>query len=318
MRRILYSIVLLAATAGSLAAKSADEGTGQRQPTTPFEYPSAPDSLSTLDERTSYVMLRFWNKADMKKLMADTAQFHKAFADFISFAPYARADSVRSAITALTGRYANDPKSLLLIASEAERTLFGPEAEFWSEDCYILFLRSVLTCKKIKQADKEKYLAQIRMLNSSQKGASIAIFDYTTRYGARHSLYDNKADYVILLFQPEECSDCAMTRLRLSADVATSRLVKNGTVKIVIINPAEPSAGWRADMEDYPYDWEIGSAPDVGTLVDVRMLPTAYLLDKDFRILARNLNLNQLLAFTASVNHDQMLQPQGEAASSAE
>lgn len=309
MKRILYIIFFFTLTAAGLATGAENKEKTPQLPSTPFEYPQAPDTLNSLEARTSYVMLHFWDKANMKKVMADTAGFHKAFSDFVGFIPYATMDSVRKSITTFTHRYANDPKALSLIASEAERTLFGPEADFWSEDCYLLFLRPLLGNKKIKPAEKEKYLSHIRMLNSSQPGANIAAFEYTTRHGAKHMLYDNKAEYVIVMFQPEDCSDCSMTRLRLNADAATTKLVKNGTVKVVVINPGEPSAKWRADMEEYPYEWEIGSAPDVDKLVDIRVLPTIYLLDKDFKILAKRLDINQLLGLTATINHNQVLAP---------
>ena len=311
MTRFLYAIILTAAIAGGfLSAGAAKKEEPAKGPSTPFEYPLAPDTLSTLEARTSYVMMHFWDKADMKKLMADTAKFHKAFADYVGFIPYAAKDSVRKSINTLTARYTNDPKALSLIASEAERTLFGPEADFWSEDSYLLFLRPLLANKKVKSAEKEKYLMQIRMLNSSIPGSNISNFEYTTRHGAKHSLYDNKAEYVILLFQPEECTDCSMTRLRINADAATTRLIKNGTVKIVLINPDESTAKWRSEMEGYPYEWEIGSAPEADKLVDLRILPAAYLLDKDFRILAKRLDLNQLLALIATINQNQMLMPE--------
>ncbi len=103
-----------------------------------------------------------------------------------------------------------------------------------------------------------------------------------------------------------------MSRLRLNADAATTRLVKNGTVKIVLINPEEPTAGWRKDMEGYPYEWEIGSAPNVGDLVDIRVLPTTYLLDKDFHIIAKRLDINQLIGLMATINHNQVLNPDGD------
>lgn len=302
---------LIASLSSFLGTKHAmAEETAPKLPETPFEYPLAPDTLSTLEARTGYVMTHFWDKADMKKVMADTAKFHKAFSDFVGFIPYSRMDSVKKAITSFTGRFASDPKAVTKIAAEAERTLFGPEADFWSEDCYLMFLRPLLSNKKIKPAQKERYLKQIQMLNASQPGANMISFDYTTRHGATHSLYDNKAEYIVVLFQPEDCSDCSMTRLRLNADAATTKLVKNGTVKIVLINPSQPSPTWRADMEGYPYEWEIGSAPTVDEKVDIRVLPNIYLLDKDYHILAKRLDLNQLLALMATINQHQVLAPQ--------
>ncbi len=54
---------------------------------TPFAYPQAPDTLSTLEERTSYVVMKFWDNCDFKKVMPDTAKFNRAFRDYISFVP---------------------------------------------------------------------------------------------------------------------------------------------------------------------------------------------------------------------------------------
>lgn len=316
MRKLIYTL-LTAATIGSFAAR-ADKSTSATQAsgaskdapaqTSPFAYPQAPDSLTSLEARTSYVMLNFWNNADMKKVMGDTAKFHRAFKDFVGFVPYAHIDSVRKAISGFTGRFANDPKAMTRIAAEAERTLFGPEADFWSEECYMMFLRPLLSNKKVKNKDKEHYLGHIRMLNSSLVGANISAFDYTTRHGAKHSLYDNKAEYFVVMFQPEDCRDCSMARLRLNADAATNELIKNGTVKLLIINPAKPSQKWADDMASYPYEWEIGSAPEVSELVDLRVMPNTYLLDNEFKILARQVDLNQLLALMATINHAQSMQ----------
>ena len=76
MKRLLY--LILAFTALYADAQTADS---IKMPVTPFEYPLAPDSIESLQGKTSYVMLKFWDKADMKKLMADTTQFRKAFQD---------------------------------------------------------------------------------------------------------------------------------------------------------------------------------------------------------------------------------------------
>ena len=63
-----------------------------------------------------------------------------------------------------------------------------------------------------------------------------------------------------------------MTRLRLEADIATGNVVKDGRLKIVIINPGKDSQEWRSAMANYPYDWEIGSAPDAAKEVDLRRI----------------------------------------------
>lgn len=297
MKKLIYLIMTFMAVCAN--AQSQDS---IKMPETPFEYPLAPDSITSLQGKTSYVMLRFWDKADMKKLMADTVQFRKAFHDYVSFIPFAHVDSIKKSVNALTSRYNKDPKALMLIAQTAEKELFGPEADFWSEEPYMLFIRPLLTNKKVKDKDKARYLSQIKMLNASQIGSNIAPLKYVTRHGAEHNLYDQKGDYILLIFQSEDCTDCSMMRLRLEADIATDNVTKDGRLKLVIINPGKDTPEWRTEMADYPYSWEIGSAPNAGEEVDLRIMPNSYLLDNEYKILLKNLDLNQILSFTSALN----------------
>lgn len=267
----------------------------------PFDYPAVPDSLQSLQERTSYLMTHFWDAADMKQLKTDTAGMRVAVSAFIDFIPYAHADTVRHAITRLMGYYAGQPATLLHIADIAEDNLVGPDADFWSETTYMQFLRPVLTDKKVKQKDKEPLLAQIKKYNSSIPGAIIQDFSYVTRHGARHNLYSNDAPIKLLLLEPDDCSDCSFNRLRLQADVATCQLIKDGQLKIVLIRSGKPDADWDKAMADQPYQWEIGTSPDVDKLVDTRLLPGNYVLDQDNKIVMRNLTIDQLLNLSASL-----------------
>ena len=100
-----------------------------------------------------------------------------------------------------------------------------------------------------------------------------------------------------------------MSRLRLNADAATTRLVKNGTVKIVLINPGEPTAEWRKDMEGYPYEWGNRQCAQCRRPCRHTSAPATYLLDNDFHIIAKRLDINQLIGLMATINHNQVLNP---------
>lgn len=268
---------------------------------TPFEYPVAPDSIESFQERTSYVMTHFWDKADFKKLAADTAALRVAVADFIDFVPYAHADTVRHSIQHFLSHYAGQPATLLHIVRTAEASLVGPDADFWSEPTYMLFLRQVLADKKVKSKDKEPLMAQIKKFNSSSPGTIIQNFDYTTRHGARHNLYEQSAPVKILLLEPADCSDCSLNRLRLQADIATGQLVKDNQLKILLIRPGKQDKAWDSAMESLPFQWEVGSSENISDLVDTRRLPYNYILDADNKILMRNLTVDQILNLTASL-----------------
>ena len=103
MKKIILS--LITAMTISLAMNA-------QQIETPFAYPQAPDTLSTLEDRTSYVVMKFWDNCDFKKVMPDTAKFNRAFRDYISFVPYAYTDSIRKSANALLNRFKDNPKEI--------------------------------------------------------------------------------------------------------------------------------------------------------------------------------------------------------------
>lgn len=308
MKQIIFAFTIAAvlslfcsAKAAAASETPAADTTELKMPETPFEYPLAPDSLVTLQARTSYVMLRFWDKANMKQVLADTAKFNKAFHDFVSFVPYSHPDSIKRSVAILVDKLGGKPENLLKMANRAEAELFGPQAEFWSETAYLMFLRPVLSNKKVKSKDKEYYMGHIKKLNSSQVGATFPKLSYKTRHDAKHNIDDYNTEYKYILFHPADCSDCSMTRLRLEADGVTSTLSEAGRLKIFVIAPEKTDATWKTDMESYPYSWEIGSAPDAPDNVDLRVLPRVYVLDKNNRIIARDLDINQLLSLSTAI-----------------
>lgn len=298
MKKILISTILT--VIGSVTLMS--------QTKTHFEYPTAPDSLATLQEKTSYILMRFWDKADMKKLLNDTTSFNEAFADYVSFIPYAGADSVKKSITNLTSRYKNDAKSTLKIVKAAEKYLFSPDAPFWADEQYMLFTKAALSNKKVSSKDKAYYLEQVKMLNGSQVGSTVSPLTYNTRHGAVHQLYDQPGEFTLLYIHGEDCKDCDMISLRMETDFAVNALSKNGTLKIVDIYTGTPDEKWKKSVEKFPYEWEVGTSSEIGKTIDSRNLPAMYLLDKDRKILLRDMNVNQVLSMAASIYKEQQKQ----------
>jgi thioredoxin-related protein len=130
----------------------------------------------------------------------------------------------------------------------------------------------------------------------------VSPIEYTTRHGAKHALHDQKGDYILLYFRDGNCQDCNMVQLRLETDVAVNNLMKAGKFKIVDIYVGVPDDAWKSSVESLPYEWEAGYSSTVGNVIDVRELPRMYLLDKNYKIVARGLNVNQILSIAAELN----------------
>lgn len=99
-----------------------------------------------------------------------------------------------------------------------------------------------------------------------------------------------------------------MISLRLETDFAVNSLSKNGTLKIVDIYTGTPDENWKKSVEKYPYEWEAGTSDDIGKYIDIRNLPAMYLLDKDRKIILRDMNINQALSMASAIYKQQQKQ----------
>ncbi len=275
------------------------------QDTTPFPYPQVPDSLTTLQQRTDFLIINFWKGADMKKVLNDTAMLNRAFADYTSFMPYASPDSVKKSVNALMAQYKNDAKSTLKLVQRAEKEMYGPDPSIIANEPYMLFTRALFTNKKINQKEKEKYLSHVKMINSSQVGSSILPLRYTTRYNAVHEVQEQQGEYKVLYFYAPDDTDVPMNHLRLKADAAINSLSKAVRLKMIDIMVGKPSDEWKQSVSDFPYEWEAGTSETIGDNIDVRILPAIYLLDTDNKIIARNMSIDSILQIAKTLYQKQ-------------
>lgn len=266
-----------------------------------FPYPEIPDSMENLYERSNYFVTHFWDKCDIKTALKSPERLDSAFRDYISLMPHATADTVFAAVDRLYASISKNPEAVVAIGRLAEAGLYDDTAEYWSDELYLRFIQPVIANKKVKAADKMRFEHQARILSKSQEGMAAPDLAYTTRTGERHNLKDQTGEFTILFFNDPGCDECSMMKLRLDADVKATEMQENGRLKIISITPAEADDDWKSSVESYPAKWEVGATPEADSIYDLRRTPTIYFLDKENRILAKNLSLDVLLRTLAAL-----------------
>lgn len=260
-----------------------------------FPYPVIPDSLENFYDRSNYFVTHFWDKCDIKTALKSPERLDSAFRDYVTLMPHATADTVFAAVTRLYDGIAKNPEAVVTFGRMAEGALYDTTAEYWSDELYLKFIEPVIANKRVKATDKMRFERQARILSKSQEGMTAPALPYVTREGARHDLKDQTAEFVIIFFNDPDCDECAMIKLRLDADVKATALQETGRLKIVSISPLEADDEWRSKVSGYPSTWEVGATPEADNVYDLRQTPTIYLLDRNHRILAKNLSLDVLL-----------------------
>ncbi len=291
MRRILllFSVLLLTS-----AFTSAQDQLAEKQPGALFAYPLAPDTCSTLESRCNYIITHFWENFDISKPISDDMAFERTFRDFVDFFRYAHRNVVLGAVRDLVNKAQSNTANLQKLGEIAERALYGTEAEYWSDEVYVAFARTLAASKQLPRQIRDHYAEQLTRINSVQVGA-ILDFEYVGLDGLKHRLSDVEAKSYVLLFI-DDSTDSMIGRLRLSTDVAVNALIDQGETTLICLSMNKYSPDWSSTASAYADNWIIGCGENLIRDLDLRAFPCCYLLDGQRTIVNKSLSVETLMS----------------------
>ena len=167
MRHILLLITALALTIGTI---SAQDQLAEQQPGTLFAYPLAPDTCSTLESRCNYIITHFWDNFDISKPIVDDTAFENTFRDFVDFFRYSHRNIVMAVVRDFVNKAQSNTANLKKLGEVAERALYGPEAEYWSDEVYMAFIKPLAASKQLPRDVRDHYARQLAAINTVQIG----------------------------------------------------------------------------------------------------------------------------------------------------
>lgn len=282
MRRLLSALATLLVATALWAQTEA--------PKTPFPYPVAPDTCTTLESRCDYILQHFWDNYDITRPITDEQAFETAFRDFVTFFRYANRNIVMSTIRDFMFKARSNSANLLKIGAVAERALYSTTAEFWSDEVYVEFARALADNKTLKKDVRQYYAEQIARINQNQIGAVIADIEYYDADGKKVRISDIPGEGYFILFT-DKGIDSSIARARLSADVNINALADGGKIVVVNILLADYERSWADGM---PKNWVNLCSNRAAGQFDLREVPCCYIIDKERRLLQKNINIDQL------------------------
>lgn len=266
-----------------------------------FQLPIVPDTLQ-FDKRVDYLVTHFWDFCDMKKAFSSRQKMRDAFHEYLDLMPLASIDVAESSVGNFIKSVEKKPEDLLFVVNQAEEYMYSDTAAILSDRLYLPFVKAAAENKKIDKAQRARYEHQARVISNSMVGATAPDFNYIDRNGEKHKLTDDSAEVVLLYFYDTDCADCALTRVRLDADNHTTKLIDAGVLKIIAITPGVADGEWRERVASYPASWRVGAADDIDDIMEIKHIPTFYVLNDAYRIYAKNLDLEQVLAINEQLS----------------
>ena len=291
MKQLILGIVLIATVA--FVARGADGDL--------FPYPTPPDDMTMLDERCSFLVSHFWERCDLKSAMSAKEKLHNTFGDWVSFMPYAHADTVHLAIENLLSKVTKNDKIVLGLARMAEAWTYSDTTEMFSEEIYLPFAKAVAEHRKISSVDRARFERHVQIIENSSLGSVVKHLDCVKIDGSQLTIDDLRTQIIVLAFSSYDCDACTLSRVRLSADINANALIRAGLLTIAYIEQGEPSDEWKMAAASYPEDWIIAASPDADFYFDLRDSQGIYLLDARHKVLAKNIDIDKLLYILASL-----------------
>lgn len=144
------------------------------------------------------------------------------------------------------------------------------------------------------------------MIMANQLGTEAWDMQLKDTSGKMSALYSLKADYTVVAFWDVHCGKCREEIPRLDTLYRTKWQKKNVKIYAVMVNE-ESVKDWPAFINEHAGGWthvhqtaamrteeEKAGKPNFRQLYDMRSTPTLYLLDKDKRIIAKNIGVTDL------------------------
>lgn len=269
-----------------------------------FEYVVAPEELPDLQSKSDYLMDNFWNPMDFKKAKTvDQIALNHAFNAYAEIMPYASYDKVMGSVKKLINNIKNNPGLSYQFCKAAEESLYGPRANFWIDEIYIQFLENLINNKKVDKNKKIRYADQLRILKNTERGARFPHLEYITPEGKRVEFKPTK-EFTLVEFGNPECDECSFAKLKLEISSVINDLIDFGRMELAFIIPDDESEELLPQIKDYPEKWTKGSGIDTIESFDLRATPAFYILDKEGKIVAKNVGVETAVGILEEMAKD--------------
>lgn len=293
----MYRTLVLILAAVGLAACG---GRAPRRPAaTTAETPAvflpaiAPAALAP-EERVEWLRWHYWDNFDFADTAflarADTLQLFEAYARYVQLLFSVPTDG--APMDSLMRRAAVSRPMLDYFAMLADQVLGDPNSPLRNDEFYIPVLRAQLSSPWYDEYERLAPEYRLSLASQNRIGEQANDFRYTLASGATGTLYDLRAEYVLLFINNPGCPMCREIREAISASPMLTELIEHGRLRVLALYPDENLDEWRAYREQIPASWinayDDGCVLREKGLYDLSAIPSLYLLDAQKRVLVKD------------------------------
>ncbi len=295
--KLIVPVVVLLAVAGcggrTRPAVQSTASESELETKRPLFCPPMPPETLQPEQQFAYMRDHFWDNLDFADTVwlvsTDTTHMLRAFHEYVRY--FVTPDNL-SPLEALMQKASRSKVTLEYFAMLGERVLHDPSSPAHNEELYIPVLNALIESPLLDEWEKIAPRHDLELARQNRVGTPANDFRYTLASGRTGRLYGVKSEYTLLFFNNPDCAMCKTLIRQMAASPVLSELIEQGRLKILALYPDEDLTAWRAHIPDIPSTWingyDAGTQISRNNLYDLRAIPSLYLLDRNKRVLLKD------------------------------
>lgn len=269
-----------------------------------FPMPAVPESMPLGTERANYVVTHYWDFCPWKSAFSAPQRMHQSLFTFAELLPLAQRDTAMAAVNSLVAKVSKKPDELLSLATMAEEVFYSDSSATASDEVFLPFVQAVNKNKKIKGEARDHFKRLESVITHSAEGQQVPNLKVRLADGSTVALNDTSAaasEYLIFFDCPDDAF-ARFERVRLTANVATTRLIESGELKPLLLYPGKPDEAWWSDVSTMPATWTVGALEEAYDYFDFRIEPAIYITDSSMTITRKFMTVDLLISACEQIN----------------
>ena len=289
---LLIGLVSHLFISSDLMAQSATNG---------FTLPAIPDTLQTVESRSSYLVAHYWDRfsfADSLQFMNQPEMVEQALVDYVDLFRLVPAAEAENSLSALMDQASVTLNGFLFFYNTLEKYLYDATSPMRNEALFIPVLQKMMASNKLNDDDKLRPAMLLKSVSKNKVGSMAADFSYTKPDGSQHQLSEVQTPLTLLLFFDPECDDCHQVIMRLEKTDVLNQLTADRQLTVLAVYPGENKRLWQTMAQHMLPTWEIGMDESQTIynkeLYDILGFPSMYLLDQHKTVILKDASLTAL------------------------
>lgn len=266
-----------------------------------FTLPAIPDTLQTVESRSSYLVAHYWDRfsfADSLQFMNQPEMVEQAVVDYVDLFRLVPAAEAENSLSVLMDQASVTLNGFLFFYNTLEKYLYDATSPMRNEALFIPVLQKMMASNKLSDDDKLRPAMLLKSVSKNKVGSMAADFSYTKPDGSQHRLSELQTPLILLLFFDPECDDCHQVIMRLEKTDVLNQLTADRQLTVLAVYPGENKRLWQTMAQHMLPTWEIGMDESQTIynkeLYDILGFPSMYLLDQQKTVILKDASLTAL------------------------